>query len=258
LLFETETPFCDWQLHGLYQAPAILFDDISSTHTYLHEHYQMFAPGTLVVSNSQSEGRGRHKRSWFSPKNKNLYFNLLVSLENVFPQHYSQITQIAAIELAKILLEYGLEVAVKWPNDLLFQKQKICGVLSEVISKGDQKLLSLGMGVNANADLEDFNALQKPATSLKIIFGKPINRLFLLQKFISNFEVAMLKLQKEGFLPWKKDWMGMENFLGETAHIIEGTKRIEGRIRGVNNNGSLLFQKSSGELITIISGDLEI
>jgi len=257
-LLDEDKPFSSWTLQGLYGAPTLLFENIESTHLYLHNHFRELVPGTLIIANSQTHGRGRHDRPWVSPVNKNLYFNLFIPLQGIRETYYSQITQIAAISLAQILKSYHIQVAVKWPNDLLWQGQKICGIISERIIHNQESFLSLGIGLNVNTDPSDLENIGRPATSLKIITQKTLNRSNLLQLFISKMEFALLKLKKEGFLPWKQEWLQMENFLGKKAQVVEFGKAISGSIYNINDDGSLLFQKEDGEIITIYAGDLEI
>ena len=102
-LFDQDKPFSSWTLQGLYGAPTLLFENIESTHLYLHNHFRELYPGTLIVANSQTAGHGRHNRPWVSPVNKNLYFNLFIPLAGIQESYFSQITQIAAISLAQIL-----------------------------------------------------------------------------------------------------------------------------------------------------------
>ena len=257
-LFNQDKPFSTWNLQGLHGAPAIFFENIESTHLYLHNHFQELHPGTLIVANSQTAGHGRHNRPWVSPVNKNLYFNLFIPLAGIQESYFSQITQIAAISLAQILKDYNILVAVKWPNDLLWNQQKICGIISERFVFNKESFLSLGIGLNVNTGPSDLENIGRPATSLKIITRKTLNRSYLLQLFISKLELALQKLKAEGFLPWKNEWLQMENFLGKKARVVEFGNSISGTIYNINNDGSLLFQKENGEIITVYAGDLEI
>ena len=257
-LFDQDKPFSTWNLQGLHGAPALLFENIESTHLYLHNHFQKLHPGTLIVANAQTAGHGRHNRPWVSPVNKNLYFNLFIPLDGIQESYYSQITQIAAISLAQILKEHHIDVAVKWPNDLLWNQQKICGIISERLLFNKKSSLSLGIGLNVNTDPSDLENIGRPATSLKIITQKTLNRSNLLQLFISKLELALEKLKTEGFLPWKNEWLQMDNFLGKKARVVEFGKSISGTIYNINDDGSLLFQKEDGEIITVYAGDLEL
>ncbi len=109
----------------------IRLEQCESTHQYMHEKHTDLPPWTVVTAEYQTGGHGRHNRKWLSPKGKNLCFNLLLPTENLKPELYATVTQIAAITLAGILREKNINAAVKWPNDIYWGNRKICGMLIE-------------------------------------------------------------------------------------------------------------------------------
>lgn len=256
--FDPDEPFSSWDIQGLYGAPAVFLEETESTHLYSRHHFKELVPGTLIVANSQSAGRGRHERSWVSPTNKNLYCNLIISLKNIPKQYFAQITQVTAILITQVLHQIEVNVAVKWPNDLLWHRQKIGGIISERLIHNDEYYLSLGIGLNVNSDAADFEDIGRPVTSLKLICKKPLRRSYLLQMIIKKIEEAIPILEKDGVRPWIEEWRQMENFFGEKARIVEFDKIVTGTIHSINDNGSLSFQKESGEIINVYAGDLEI
>ncbi|WP_173473623.1 biotin--[acetyl-CoA-carboxylase] ligase [Fibrobacter succinogenes] len=163
-MISQERNFTDWQLTGFSSAPAFLFETIESTHKLMKSMASAgeIAPGTLFVADSQSNGHGRHERTWDSPAGKNLYFNILIPLEGIPANRFAQITQVAALTFAEVfnglqdsaILESADEkcavlknctistsntntppqkITVKWPNDILYGKSKFCGILAEVV-----------------------------------------------------------------------------------------------------------------------------
>ena len=132
-------------------------------------------PGTLIVADSQSAGRGRHERTWNSPAGKNLYFNILIPLDGILLKDAPQITQVAAITFAETfrnLQESGEstglgnkeigKVTVKWPNDILCGASKFCGILAELVYTkpntsgiAPAPAISMGVGINVNSDASD-------------------------------------------------------------------------------------------------------
>jgi BirA family transcriptional regulator, biotin operon repressor / biotin---[acetyl-CoA-carboxylase] ligase len=253
-----ERPFSSWRLVGLGGAPALLFDECSSTHRYMHEEGKRLELGTLIVANAQSLGRGRHERIWRAPANKNLSFNLLVSLEGLSPEQWAQTTQIAALTLCRLLQDWGIACSVKWPNDLLWNKHKICGILSELVRRDDGMALSIGIGLNVNSDVDDFQGLDRLATSLGIILGGPLDREEILRQFLTHFQTAMERFRLEGPGPWVSEWRRMDQFLGTRGRIVGSDGVVEGTILDIQEDGSLRFQTDSGDTRTIWSGDLEI
>ena len=289
-MFSQERNFTDWQLTGFGDAPAFLFETIGSTHKLMKSMAASgeIAPGTLFVADSQSDGHGRHERTWDSPAGKNLYFNILIPLDNIPASNFAQITQVAALTFAETFnnIQEGDAIAsrdcagapkitVKWPNDILYGKSKFCGILAEVVYTRTQNAprpaLSMGVGINVNSDPADYAHLNRAVTTLKTIFGHVINREKLLQALIGNLERAIGQFKAFGIRPWVEAWKRMDQFIGARGTIIvnnnctdqnrdtgEGSVKKTGRIINMNDDGSLLFECDDGTVETVISADLEI
>lgn len=289
-MFSQERNFTDWQLTGFGEAPAFLFETIGSTHKLMKSMAASgeIAPGTLFVADSQSDGHGRHERTWDSPAGKNLYFNILIPLDGIPASNFAQITQVAALTFAETFnnIQEGDAIAsrdcagapkitVKWPNDILYGKSKFCGILAEVVYTRTQNAprpaLSMGVGINVNSDPADYAHLNRAVTTLKTIFGHAINREKLLQALIGNLERAIGQFKAFGIRPWVEAWKRMDQFIGARGTIIvnnhctdqnrdtgEGSIKKTGRIINMNDDGSLLFECDDGTVETVISADLEI
>ena len=289
-MFSQERNFTDWQLTGFGEAPAFLFETIGSTHKLMKSMAASgeIAPGTLFVADSQSDGHGRHERTWDSPAGKNLYFNILIPLDGIPASNFAQITQVAALTFAETFnnIQEGNAIAsrdcagapkitVKWPNDILYGKSKFCGILAEIVYTRTQNAprpaLSMGVGINVNSDPADYAHLNRAVTTLKTIFGHAINREKLLQALIGNLERAIGQFKAFGIRPWVEAWKRMDQFIGARGTIIvnnhctdqnrdtgEGSIKKTGRIINMNNDGSLLFECDDGSVETVISADLEI
>ena len=98
-MFSPERPFCDWHLCGFDNAPAHIFKSLESTHSLMKARAAAgeIVPGTLMVADTQTAGRGRHERTWDSPAGLNLYFNILIPLDGIPLASAPQITQVAAL-----------------------------------------------------------------------------------------------------------------------------------------------------------------
>ena len=299
-MFSQERNFTDWQLTGFGDAPAFLFETVGSTHKLMKSMAAAgeIAPGTLFVADSQSDGHGRHERTWDSPAGKNLYFNILIPLDGIPASNFAQITQVAALTFAETfnnVRECAKEsqacpanrdcaesenanspkITVKWPNDILYGKSKFCGILAEVVYTRTQDAprpaLSMGVGINVNSDPADYAHLNRAVTTLKEIFGHTINREKLLQALVGNLERAIGQFRAFGIRPWIEAWKRMDQFIGARGTIVvnnhctdqnrdsgEGAIKKTGRIIDMNNDGSLLFECDDGTVETVISADLEI
>ena len=299
-MFSQERNFTDWQLTGFGDAPAFLFETVGSTHKLMKSMAAAgeIAPGTLFVADSQSDGHGRHERTWDSPAGKNLYFNILIPLDGIPASNFAQITQVAALTFAETFNNVrecakdsqacpanrdcaesenanSPKITVKWPNDILYGKSKFCGILAEVVYTRTQDAprpaLSMGVGINVNSDPADYAHLNRAVTTLKEIFGHTINREKLLQALVGNLERAIGQFRAFGISPWISAWRKMDQFIGARGTIVvnnhctdqnrdsgEGAIKKTGRIIDMNNDGSLLFECDDGTVETVISADLEI
>ena len=299
-MFSQERNFTDWQLTGFGDAPAFLFETVGSTHKLMKSMAAAgeIAPGTLFVADSQSDGHGRHERTWDSPAGKNLYFNILIPLDGIPASNFAQITQVAALTFAETFNNVrecakdsqacpanrdcaesenanSPKITVKWPNDILYGKSKFCGILAEVVYTRTQDAprpaLSMGVGINVNSDPAEYAHLNRAVTTLKEIFGHSINREKLLQALIGNLERAIGQFRAFGIRPWIEAWKRMDQFIGARGTIVvnnhctdqnrdsgEGAIKKTGRIINMNNDGSLLFECDDGTVETVISADLEI
>jgi BirA family biotin operon repressor/biotin-[acetyl-CoA-carboxylase] ligase len=236
------------------QIPQIIcLDECESTHKFMRENIANLPEWTVVTAEYQAGGRGRHGRAWIAPKGKNLCFNILLPTENLRPELYAPTTQIAAITLANMLIKNGIAAKIKWPNDILANKHKICGIISELLNNR----ISLGIGLNVNTEKSDFAELDRPATSMFMEKGKIFDKNALLQEFLTGFRANFEILCEKGLLPFIEEWRKMGCFVGHKARVIDGNSILEGIIEAVQNDGTLLFRTENG-LKTIWSGDLEI
>jgi len=294
-MFSQERNFTDWQLTGFNVAPAYLFETIGSTHKLMKSMAASgeIAPGTLFVADSQSDGHGRHERTWDSPAGKNLYFNILIPLEGIPASNFAQITQVAALTFAETFNNVREDVAianrdcaesvnanspkitVKWPNDILYGKSNVRPQQSEQRLAPQQRMprpaLSMGVGINVNSEPSDYAHLNRAVTTLKAIFEHAINREKLLRALIGNLERAIGQFRAFGIRPWVEAWKRMDQFIGARGTIIvnnhctdqnrdsgEGSIKKTGCILDMQPDGSLLFQCDDGKIETVISADLEI
>ena len=292
-MFSPEAKFSEWHLIGFGNAPAFLFDTLESTHSLMKARAAAgeIVPGTLIVADTQTAGRGRHERTWASPAGKNIYFNILIPLDGIPLASAPQITQVAALTFAEVLrdlqeqsntqgvgnTEIG-KVTVKWPNDILCGKSKFCGILAELVyiksaesGSAPQPAISMGVGINVNSDPADYALLGRAVTTLKEICGRSVNREKLLQSLVASLERAIGQFRAFGISPWVAAWRKMDQFIGARGTVIvnnrctdqnrdnsAGAIKKTGRIIDMNDDGSLLFECDDGTTETVYSADLEV
>jgi len=296
-MFSKENDFSSWKLSGFSGQDAICLDTVESTHTLMKQKAAKgeIQPGALIVANQQTAGRGRHERTWESPANLNLYFNVLIPLDGIPLAKAAQITQVAALTFAEVFrdlqdsatdsitAQQGLgRVTVKWPNDILCGKSKFCGILAEIVfipgtaadgrREPPRPAMNLGVGINVNSDSSHYAYLNRAVTTLKEIAGnRAVNREKLMQVLVGNLERAVGQFRAFGLSPWIDAWRRMDQFIGARGTIVlnnnctdenrnsgEGSIKKSGRILDMQPDGSLLFETDDGQVETVYSADLEI
>ena len=151
--------------------------------------------GTVIVSEEQTSGKGRMGRSWSSTKYKDIILSIILRPE-IDPIHASKVTLIGAAAVLKALQEIGIPPQIKWPNDLILNNKKVCGILTEMSSELNKiHYLIIGIGINVNSDISDFKSeLINSATSLKIETNKSVHRKSLMAGVLNNFEILYNEL----------------------------------------------------------------
>lgn len=214
--------------------------------------------GTVIISEEQTEGRGRLGRIWSSPKGKGIWFSVILK-PNINPIMASRVTLIGAASVYCALSEMNIKTKIKWPNDIVLNNKKLCGILTEMSGEVD-KLNYIVMGIGINVNVEKFNDdLKDIATSLKIEEEKSIDRKELLSKIINNLEAFYNKFKENGDIEEVVEICKNNSaIIGKKIKIINcGKERI---VKAVNldKDGELLIENEDGLLEKIISGEISI
>ena len=216
-------------------------------------------PGTIVVAEEQSKGRGRLKREWASPKG-GIWVSMILK-PSFLPQDAPLITLAAANSLAKTIQDnLKVEAKIKWPNDVLISGKKVAGILTEMDAEPDRIIfVILSMGVNANVNVTRFpKELKKKSTSLKEILGQKINRVNFLQILLMNLEERYRWLEDGKKKLIIAEWKHYSTTLGKKVAVATAGKRVEGKAVDLSPSGALMVKTSSGEIIEVLAGDVSI
>lgn len=214
--------------------------------------------GTLVVTQCQTAGRGRRGRSWESPEG-NVYFTFLLRPE-VEISRASMITLVAALAVAKAVDDVtGLDSKIKWPNDVVANGKKLCGILTE--SSSDLEYINyavVGIGINVNQTVFP-EEIAETASSLLLETGHTVDRGQLLGVFLNRFEQYY-----ETFIQ-TEDMSGLKDVYneklvncGREVKIIEKDRERVLKALGIDNDGGLVVENSEGERESIISGEVSV
>ncbi len=210
--------------------------------------------GTVVCAESQRRGRGRLKREWSSPKFKGLYFSVILR-PDVSLQKVSCITLLCAVALVKAINKLTkLSIEIKWPNDILLERKKLAGILTE-INAGQDKInfVVAGIGINVNnrqAEMPD-NAI-----SLRSRLGKSIDRVDILGAILKELELAYLNFVHTGPKQIINEWRRFSYIWGERIKISNHSKIIYGEALDLDSDGALMVRKDTGAVEKIIAGDI--
>jgi BirA family transcriptional regulator, biotin operon repressor / biotin---[acetyl-CoA-carboxylase] ligase len=216
--------------------------------------------GVVVFAEAQSKGRGRLGRSWLSARGKGLWFSLLLR-PPLPPQSATQITVASATAMARALRQAaGLRVEIKWPNDILINDRKVCGILTEMTAELDKiNFIVLGIGVNVNFNASDFPPdLRKTATSLLIETGRPTRRSELAATILRELDADYAQVRASRFETVADEWEANCTTIGREVEITCGNRAVQGRAESLDPEGALLVRTQHGHLERIIGGDVTL
>jgi BirA family biotin operon repressor/biotin-[acetyl-CoA-carboxylase] ligase len=239
--------------------PQILrFESLPSTNLEAARQAGEGAPeGLCIVAGEQTAGRGRLERQWVSPKNAGLYFSII--LRPQFEQGvWPMLTLMAAVAVHDALLDvYELETDIKWPNDLLVNDRKLCGILAETVETPPGRAVVLGIGINLKHD--SFPAeLQPVATSVEAAVGRSADLEALIEPLIGALGRYYEMLQRaHGPETIVREWSARSSYAsGKRVRIANGDEILEGTSRGLERDGALRIETDSGEIKTMRTGDV--
>lgn len=215
--------------------------------------------GTVVVSDSQTSGRGRLGRTWVSPPGANLHTSVILR-PPVHPSSAHELTFVAAVATAEAVSRFvPARPTVKWPNDVQIDGMKVAGILLEMDSEVDRvKFVVVGVGVNLNVRAAELPVeLAAKATSVRDKSGCEVSRVEFAHALYSGMEKWYKVYLKEGFQPVLSEWRGFFDTEGKPVSVASLGATVEGMCAGVDRDGSLLVRTSSGDTVRVLSGDLE-
>jgi BirA family biotin operon repressor/biotin-[acetyl-CoA-carboxylase] ligase len=220
----------------------------------------------LVVAGEQTAGRGRDGRTWHSPAGSSLAFSLVLRPAGVRSASLPRFTALGALAVCRALRSsFGRAAQIKWPNDVLIERQKVAGVLAEALWLGDDlEAVILGIGINLIPDAVQTAArseggLRFPAASIDPDGKHPVEAEKLLAAILAELISLLEQIETPAFLA---EWQARLAFLSETVQIAipNGGQEIlsEGRIMGLQADGALMLQMPDLEILTAHAGEIRL
>ena len=213
--------------------------------------------GTIVVTEYQTHGRGRLGRSWFSEKGKDLCFSLVLR-PDVDPRDLFSLNLILGIAVSNAIQKIsGLKTDLKWPNDLLINEKKCCGILSEMRTDfGRVKYLIVGIGINVNAQSVS-TELSMTASTLFQQTGQLISRSQLLAQILNHFEPFYFNFLNQKIQPFLDLWIQKSSYAkGQWVFVKQMDRSFRGITMGLGAHGALLVKKEDGQVEEVLAGDI--
>ncbi len=233
------------------------FPKLTSTNTFLRQHSMELNNYSVIWAEEQTHGRGRFDRVWYSKPGKDLTFSILLPLESQVIRFRQNITQIAALSVAVLLEDYGLKPDLKWPNDVLINNRKICGILCETVDLGEKTFAVLGIGLNVNSNDDSSPRYGNSPTSIQKELGFETDRFEIFQQLLHLLFKTFVELGKEGFEQSRREIKKRLLFVNERIVVNHGSKYSHsGIILDLNHDGTLLFQCEECNIININSGEI--
>lgn len=240
--------------------PLVYFRELASTNQMARLLAEkVLREGTVTIAEKQTRGRGRFNREWVSPPN-GLWLSIVLR-PRAQAKHLPKLTLMASVAVAKTLRRlYGLKAEIKWPNDVLVNGRKVCGLLTEAETKGEStEFAVVGIGINANFDLSALpESLEYSSTTLKHELKREIRREVLLGSLLEEMESLYDQFSRERFDQLIDEWRNLAGMLGASVEIRADERKIQGQAVDIDQDGALILRLKDGGTRTVAFGDLRI
>ncbi len=210
--------------------------------------------GAAVFAEGQRKGRGRLGRGWVSPKNKGIYLSLILR-PKISLKKASLVTLLAAVACAEAIRKIsGQQALIRWPNDILVNNKKLCGILTEMQTENSHlEYIILGIGINVNTPT---GKLPSQASSLKEEAGREFSRVELARGLLRRLDQEYSFFKDKGSAKIITQWRNLSAFCGKRLKVKLAEKTIEGQSQGIDAQGALIVRLDNGFKQHILAGDV--
>ena len=235
-----------------------VYNEVDSTNTvakFLSLHNAK--NGTVIISEKQTHAKGRSGKSWESPLG-GVWLSIILK-PNVDHSRLPLITLATGVAVAKTLEKIGVEnPEIKWPNDIMINGKKVCGILTEAVAKFNTiENVIVGVGIDANLEVDDFpEELQAGTTTLKKELGRVGDENLLIKTFLEEFEKISEIFYETDYEAILKDWRKRSYTIGKIVEVREPFNTYyDAYVVGIGKDGALIVEKIDGTLEKVISGE---
>lgn len=236
------------------------FDALDSTNLEIRRLAEAGAPhGTVAICEEQTMGRGRRGRSWLGEAGCGIWMSFLLR-PDIAVENGSMLTLLAALSVERAIYEItGIESSIKWPNDIIINRKKVCGILTEMSMQMDEvNYIVVGLGINVN--MKGFpEDLKDKATSLQIEYGEKIQRAPLAAKVLKCFEEYYEEFIKtEDLSKFTEEYNKLLIHMNQKVKVVRGAKEEIFFSKGINSQGELIVEDAFGREQTVLSGEVSV
>lgn len=234
------------------------YTSIDSTNAQAkREALQGAASGSVFLAEEQLSGKGRLGRTWSSPPSTGLWFSILLR-SSLLPLQITNITLLTGLAVCRAIRSYtGLPAFIKWPNDIVINSKKVCGILTEIAAEVDRiEYIVVGIGINVN-NASFPQELAVKATSLRIQQNTPISRVGLLQEILRTFDKVIIesKTNSDALL---NDYRSLCISLNRKVEFTRNHQTLYGTAVDISPLGELVVSCEDGTAIPINSGEVTV
>lgn len=236
-----------------------VFESVDSTNEYL-KTFKNNRSIKICLAEQQTKGKGRLNREWFSPFAKNIYMSCLYPFQKDVSE-LSGLSLVISLAIVKTLKHYGVsqKLSVKWPNDIVYENKKISGSLIEIQAETHGVCHAvIGMGINVNMLNVERRQISQAWTSIQKILNKYVDRNELCASLINHLLEYLRLFESEGLAAFVDEWKQADCLTDQMISVTNINESVEGKVVGINEQGHLLLQMSSGKTRAFSSGDTTI
>ncbi|GLP97760.1 bifunctional biotin--[acetyl-CoA-carboxylase] ligase/biotin operon repressor BirA [Paraferrimonas sedimenticola] len=247
------------ELEKLLSRPLHWFHQIESTNAYLMERCHELVKGETCIAECQTAGRGRRGRQWISPYGSNLYQSVYWRIDDGFAAAMG-LSLVVGLSLAETLEKLGFDgIGLKWPNDIYRFGRKLAGVLVEIKGSPEGPChLVIGFGVNIAMPKALGAAIDQPWADLTQESSAVIAKNQLIHALHENLLKDLAQFELSGLEPFLPRWEALDLFIGQQVTLTSAAKVITGRYLGVDSEGNLLLEDTSGERNSYSGGEVSL
>ena len=242
----------------VFGSKILVMKKVESTNE-MAKHYLKHGEGLIILADTQTKGKGRSGRSWYSPKRLGIYFSALLRPQTDNLPTLTLMAGVACVLAIKSFFPHKKpEPFLKWPNDILINGKKLAGILCESCDE-ESGWFVIGIGINVNHLTTDFpDSLLGKATSLKIETGRAVDKSSLIRSLIINLDQEYSNWLLEGTPVLAKRWSDHSRMFGHSITVNRGGSIFHGTAKKIDELGRLVVLTKNGEEISFSSGEVTL